>query len=87
MVPNFLDIDTYHVKEDFFMKAMDYVSNTVGVIALHFLLVSGFDSLDEELLKYFDQHLLQSFVTWLDIHFSCVISIKLQIKYKTYQKF
>lgn len=75
MVPDFLDIEADHVQTDFFMDSMNFVLDTVGIIALHLLLVGGFNSNDEELLEYFNQHLFESLVTWLDIHFAYPKSI------------
>jgi len=51
------------------MNAMDFVLDTVSIIALEVLLVGGFDSTDEKFLEYFDEHLLECLVAWLDIHF------------------
>lgn len=69
MIPDLFHIDADHVQKYFLMNAMDFVLDTVSIIALEVLLVGGFDSTDEKFLKYFDEHLLECLVAWLDIHF------------------
>ncbi len=69
MVPDFISIDANHVEKNLFMQALNFVLDTVSIIAMHELLVGRFDSNDEKLFKNLDQHLLKCLMAWLDIHF------------------
>jgi hypothetical protein len=69
MIPDFLNVDADHVEEDFLVDSVDFVLDTISIIAEHLLLVGGFDSDDEELLENLNQHLFQGLVARFYVHY------------------